>query len=74
MDNAIEHLRYRLKSIYTAIGQAVPLPAERFAPTFIRTPRMTLLEQNFRGGMTDEDIHKVFEDLLYNIAHVRGPA
>ena len=73
MDSAIEHLRYRLRSIYKALGQTASVPAERFAPTFVRTPRMSFLEQNFRGGMTDEDIHKVFEDLLYNIAHVADP-
>lgn len=73
MDSAIGHLRYRLRSIYKALGQTMPVPAERFAPTFIRTPRMTFLEQNFRGGMTDEDIHNVFEELLCNIAHAADP-
>jgi len=73
MDTAVEHLRYRLRSIYKSVGQTKPVSAEHFAPTFIRTPRITFLQQDFRGGMTDEDIHRVFEELLYNIAHVVDP-
>ena len=61
MDTAVEHLRYRLRSIYKSVGQTKPVSAEHFAPTFIRTPRITFLQQDFRGGMTDEDIHRVFE-------------
>jgi hypothetical protein len=71
MESAIEHLRYRLKHLYKALGRTLPQRAEQFAPTYIRNDRMVFLGQDFRGGLDDDGIHKVFENLMYEIAHVK---
>src|SRR5262245_23571316 len=73
MESAIMHLRYRLKNVYKSLGRTLPQRAEQFPPFFAKNERGMFFHQDFRGGLSDDDILKVFEDVYYEVAHVVDP-
>lgn len=59
--------------MYRSLGASRPVPVEHFRPVVVSDSRGHGLFQDFRGGLFDDQIRQLLNELLYQIAHVKDP-
>ena len=63
-------LRERVRRIYAALGETVEEDVSTLKPKVIRHETSTEVFQNFRGGLTQEQIVNVAHTAIHNIANL----
>lgn len=66
-----DELMDRVRRIYAAIDAVQELDLAKVPATVISTPKLQAVMQDFRGGMSDEQISNAAHMLIYNIANLR---
>ena len=68
MDDAILQ---RIKRVYSAIGAIEEDDPQKLRATVIHTDKIKSVFQDFRGGLSDEDLSNQAHSVLHNIANLR---
>src|SRR5262245_58011615 len=66
-----DELVARVRRIYAAIDAVQELDLAKVPATVIRTAKLHGFMQDFRGGMSEEQISNAAHILIYNIANLR---
>jgi hypothetical protein len=69
--NPVDDLVSRLRRIYAAIGEAGETDISKFSPTIFQNDRMLFLWQDFRGGLSHEQLLNLAFSLAYNVFNLR---
>jgi hypothetical protein len=68
MDDAI---RQRISRIYAAIGAIEEADPHKLKATVIQTDRINAVFQDFRGGLSDDELSNQAHTVIHNIANLR---
>lgn len=69
MDNIILQ---RISRIYAAIGVIEEVDPKKLKATVIQTDNITAIFQDFRGGLSDDDLSNQAHIVIHNIANLDG--
>jgi hypothetical protein len=69
--STVNELILRLRRIYAAIGETVETDISKFLATIQQNDRMTFMWQDFRGGLSDEQLLNLAFSLAYNVFSLR---
>ena len=66
-----DELAIRLKRIYTALGEGVETDPSNFPARVGRTPNVVFMFQDFRGGLTTEQMMNLTYSLVHQVFNLR---
>lgn len=64
-------LELRIKRIYAAIGEAIEYDLSKMKADVIQNDKVTAVFQNFRGGLSDEQLTNIAHSFIHNIANLQ---
>ncbi len=64
-------LQARIKRIYSAIEDIAEIDFSELTPTVIKSNGYGIISQDFRGGLTDEQISNLAHSSIHNIANLK---
>ena len=68
----IDDLTFRVRRIYAALGAVEITDMSKFVPQLINNGQRKGFSQNFRGGLSDEELVNFVYSLIENIANLRN--
>jgi hypothetical protein len=66
-----DDITFRVRRLYAAIGANIETDLTKFPATVTVNDKFTYVEQNFRGGWTEEQIHNNAIQVIHAIANLR---
>lgn len=66
-----EELQKRIRRIYAAIGDTVEVDISKFQPQFGSSEECIFVFQDFRGGLSEEQISNIAHSAIHNLANLR---
>lgn len=72
MREGTDNLFKRLRLLYSRIGAAIESDLSKFPAQWRRSERVVGVYQDFRGGMSEDDIADAINWLLHHVAHLRN--
>jgi hypothetical protein len=66
-----EELQNRIRRIYAAIGDTVEIDISKFRPQVGSSEECVFVFQDFRGGLSDEQISNIAHSAIHNLANLR---
>jgi hypothetical protein len=69
----MDTLEHRIRLVYAALAATVEKDVDQFRPKVYQSKDKNFFSvvQDFRGGMTDEQIALLAQAAIYNVAHIR---
>lgn len=68
---SLRHLQYRMECMHRQLGEAAPISPEHFRARVVRGKKALIVEQDFRGGLSDDHIRQLLNALVFQIAHLK---
>ena len=69
--STLDQLAFRLRRIHAAIGEAVETEISKFPATVAQNERMIFMFQDFRGGLSEEQLVNLAVSLIHNVFNLR---
>lgn len=66
-----DDLVFRLRRIYAALGEGVESDLSEFPAKVVQTPKMNFMFQDFRGGLTPEQLVNLAYSLIHQVFNLR---
>lgn len=63
----------RIRRLYAAIGAAQETDSQRLRGRIVQTDRWFFAENDFRGGLSDEELENQAQGLIYLLHHLKDP-
>jgi len=70
-DDRLSYLRYVIGCMYRSLNKTAPQPIDRFRARVRRSNLGVAIHQDFRGGMSDDDIRQHLDDVISQVAHLK---
>lgn len=66
-----EELQNRIRRIYAATGDTAEIDISKFRPQYCSSEECVFVFQDFRGGLSDEQISNIAHSAIHNLANLK---